>query len=30
VDALYLFLIVAVYAVTRWLIQAIGRLGGAE
>jgi hypothetical protein len=30
VDALYLLLIVAVYALTRWLIWAVARLGGVE
>jgi hypothetical protein len=30
VDALYLLLIVALYAVTRWLVWAIARLGGVE
>jgi hypothetical protein len=30
VDALYLLLIVAVYALTRWLVWAVARLGGVE
>jgi hypothetical protein len=30
VDALYILLIVAVYALTRWLVWAVARLGGVE
>jgi hypothetical protein len=30
VDALFLLLIVAVYALTRWLVWAVARLGGVE
>jgi hypothetical protein len=30
VDALFLLLIVAIYALTRWLVGALARLGGVE
>jgi len=30
VDALYVLLIVAIYALTRWLVWAVARLGGVE
>jgi hypothetical protein len=29
-DFLFILLIVAIYAVTRWLIWAVARLGGVE
>jgi len=29
-DAIFILIILALYAVTHWLVRAVGRLGGGE